>query len=29
MKTKKDFEVEIEKAYEHCRMNIINASKKC
>lgn len=27
MKTKKDFEVEIEKAYEQCRMNIINVSK--
>lgn len=27
MKTKKDFEIEIEKAYEQCRMNIINASK--
>ncbi|UKB82102.1 hypothetical protein LF887_13910 [Chryseobacterium sp. MEBOG06] len=27
MKTKKDFEIEIEKAYEKCRMNIINASK--
>jgi len=25
MKTKKDFEIEIEKAYEKCRMNIINA----